>query len=145
MFVRSSIIFISGSSSFSAGIPFFSRRVFSNSLIEHLATYENQAKLAKESQRIGKHYFIQTPAYIFPLEPHFLFPFFHWLPVKIRVLALQKFNIGWYPRERNFQDAKQKVEEIRIMKLRELKNMFVNGKIIKEKLFGLTKSYIAHD
>ena len=34
--------------------------VHSNSLIEHLNTFDEQKKLAAEIQRIGKHYFLQT-------------------------------------------------------------------------------------
>ncbi|MGL1255153.1 methyltransferase domain-containing protein, partial [Vibrio parahaemolyticus] len=50
--------------------------VFSNSVIEHLYTWENQEKMAKEVLRVGKYHFIQTPNYWFPIEPHWVFPFF---------------------------------------------------------------------
>jgi len=49
--------------------------VFSNSVIEHLFTLQNQQKMASEVRRVGKNYFIQTPNYYFPIEPHWLFPF----------------------------------------------------------------------
>ncbi|MEO8209849.1 MAG: class I SAM-dependent methyltransferase, partial [bacterium] len=58
--------------------------VYSNSLLEHLNKSDEQKNLAKEIKRIGKHYFIQTPNYYFPLEPHFLFPFFQFLPEKMK-------------------------------------------------------------
>lgn len=50
--------------------------VFSNSVIEHLYTKENQISMAKEVNRVGKNYFIQTPNYWFPIEPHWVFPSF---------------------------------------------------------------------
>src|SRR5690554_5132707 len=42
--------------------------VFSNSVIEHLYTFENQQLMAKEIQRVGKRYFVQTPNKYFFLE-----------------------------------------------------------------------------
>ncbi|MBC8844888.1 class I SAM-dependent methyltransferase, partial [Escherichia coli] len=59
--------------------------VFSNSVIEHLYTWENQEKMAKEVLRVGKYHFIQTPNYWFPIEPHWVFPFFQFLPKSIRI------------------------------------------------------------
>src|SRR2546425_818767 len=56
--------------------------VFSNSVIEHLANYEQQERFAKEVRRVGKNLWIQTPAKSFVFEPHLLTPFFHWFPKK---------------------------------------------------------------
>jgi hypothetical protein len=116
--------------------------VFSNSLIEHLTTYENQIKFAETILRISKKHFIQTPAFIFPLEPHFLFPFFHWFSKNIRVFLVQHFNLGWYKKQDNLGEAKKLVDEIRILKKKELKDLFPNSKIVTEKMFFITKSYI---
>ncbi len=116
--------------------------VFSNSLIEHLTTYENQIKFAETVQRISKKHFIQTPAFIFPLEPHFLFPFFHLFSRNIRVFLVQHLNLGWYKKQKNKREAEKLVDEIRILKKNELKDMFPNSEIITEKIFFITKSYI---
>ena len=48
--------------------------VFSNAVIEHVETLENQRRMAAEIQRVGRRYFVQTPNKYFPLEPHFLTP-----------------------------------------------------------------------
>src|SRR5690606_18576065 len=50
--------------------------VFSNSVIEHLYSLENQKKMASEIRRVGKKYFIQTPNKYFFIEPHYALPFF---------------------------------------------------------------------
>jgi hypothetical protein len=116
--------------------------LFSNSLIEHLATYNNQKKFAFTATRIAKYYFIQTPAFIFPLEPHFLFPFFHWLPKTFRIFLVKRFNLGWYNKEANNKKAKKLINEIRILKKYELKVLFPQSKIIVEYLSIFPKSYI---
>ena len=51
--------------------------VFSNSVIEHLGTFEKQTAFANECMRVGKRYWVQTPAQEFPIEPHYIAPFIH--------------------------------------------------------------------
>jgi len=40
--------------------------VFSNSVIEHVGSYQDQEKMALEIQRVGKVFFVQTPNYYSP-------------------------------------------------------------------------------
>ena len=40
-----------------------------------------RAAFAAELRRVGRGWFVQTPGVSFPLEPHALLPFAHWLPV----------------------------------------------------------------
>ncbi|MBL1214837.1 MAG: hypothetical protein HND52_15880 [Ignavibacteriae bacterium] len=115
---------------------------FSNSVIEHLPTFDEQKQMAESILRIAPYHFIQTPAYIFPVEPHFLFPFFHWLPEFIRIKLLQNFRLGWYEKLPEFHRAETLVKSIRIMKKRELKKMFPGSHIITEYVLFLPKSYI---
>src|SRR5690554_707519 len=68
--------------------------VFSNSVIEHLYSYENQVLMAKEIQRVGKNYYIQTPNKYFFIEPHYLLPFFQFLPRKIKLFVLSKTRLS---------------------------------------------------
>jgi hypothetical protein len=53
--------------------------VISNSVFEHIPP-QARAQVAREARRVGKRGFIQTPAREFPIEPHFVMPFIHWLP-----------------------------------------------------------------
>ena len=59
--------------------------VFSNSVIEHLFSKQNQEKMANEVKRVGKNYYIQTPNKFFPIEPHWVLPFFQFLPFGVKV------------------------------------------------------------
>ena len=46
--------------------------VFSNSVIEHLGTWERQQRFAAEARRVGRRLWVQTPAREFFIEPHLL-------------------------------------------------------------------------
>lgn len=116
---------------------------FSNSVIEHVGTFEDQKEMAKEMQRVGKVFYLQTPSYYFPIEPHFLVPFFHWLPVSFRIWIVVKFSPGWYGKCNGDEKlASEVVNSIRLMTYSELKELFPTCKIKKEKFLGITKSYI---
>ena len=54
--------------------------VFSNSVIEHVGDTQQQTKMLSEAKRVGKRYFVQTPNFFFPIEPHFHVPGFQFLP-----------------------------------------------------------------
>ncbi|MBA4406633.1 methyltransferase type 11 [bacterium] len=116
--------------------------VVSNSVMEHLGTFNQQREMAENIKRVGRYYFIQTPAFIFPFEPHFLFPFFHWLPKWVRVKLVQNFNLGWFTKQKSKEDAQRLVNSIRILKKKELKRFFQNFEIISERLWFFTKSYL---
>jgi ubiquinone/menaquinone biosynthesis C-methylase UbiE len=118
--------------------------VFSNSVIEHVGEYDDQRQMAKEVQRVGKRYFIQTPNKYFPLEPHFLFPFFQFLPINIRVLLLQSFKLGWFSKTPDKAKAREIVESIRLLDKREFLSLFPNAEVYEEKIFGMTKSFVVY-
>ncbi len=114
--------------------------VFSNSVIEHLFTRENQAKMAKEIRRIGKYYFVQTPNIHFPLEAHWRFPFFQYMPVPLRVFMTRHFDLGRFPKARDKAFAQQRVDEIKLLSEKQMKKLFPDGQCYREKFLGMTKS-----
>ena len=115
--------------------------VFSNSVIEHVGDYEQQRQMADEVRRVGKRYFVQTPNRFFPIEPHFLFPFFQFLPLPMRVFLLTHFNLGWYKRITDKEKAVEVATEITLLSSRKFRSLFPDAKMHKEKFFGLTKSF----
>jgi len=118
--------------------------VFSNSVIEHLGNYEDQKNLAGEIIRIGKKYFIQTPNYYFPVEPHFMFPMFQFLPKPLKIMLLTNFNLGWHKKCINKADALNLINSIRLLKMNEILSLFPDSNIYKEKFLFLTKSFILY-
>ena len=116
--------------------------VFSNSVIEHIGDYHEQRLMAEEVKRVGKNFFLQTPNYYFPIEPHFLFPFFQFLPLRIKVWMITHSNIGWYKKVTEKQKAIDIFNSIRLLSKKELIDLFPGSDIYEEKIFGLTKSFM---
>jgi hypothetical protein len=117
--------------------------VFSNSVIEHVGSFENQRRMANEIRRIGRRYFVQTPNKRFPLEPHFLFPWFQYLPLQARAWLVNHFDVGWYRRITDSDAARREVESIRLLTRRDFAELFPDALIHEERIGPLTKSFVA--
>lgn len=118
--------------------------VFSNSVIEHVYTYENQVKMAQEIQRVGKRYFIQTPNKYFPIEAHYAIPFAQYMPKGLVFFLLTKTRLSRLSKWKA-EDAQQYLDEIRLLNEKEMKALFAGAKILKEKTLGMVKSLTAHN
>jgi ubiquinone/menaquinone biosynthesis C-methylase UbiE len=118
--------------------------VFSNSVIEHLHNFKNQQKMAQEVQRVGIYHFIQTPNKYFLIEPHFLFPLFQFLPKSLKYLLLTKTKLS-RGKKWNKKFAKEYIQEIRLLSLKEMKYLFPNSKNKTERFLGMSKSYTLHN
>lgn len=115
---------------------------FSNSVIEHLGTRDNQLKAAAEAMRVGRRLWIQTPNRWFPIEPHYLMPFVHWLPAPIQRRILRNFSVwGWVTRPSQ-GEVDAMVDEIRLLSASDLRESFPGCEIRRERFLGLTKSLI---
>jgi hypothetical protein len=116
---------------------------FSNSVIEHLFTFDNQAAMAREVRRVARAFWVQTPNFWFPVEPHFLVPVWHWLPEEARVAILRRRGVGWAGRCPDPEKARAIVQEHRLMRRRELARLFPGADIVPERFGGLVKSWTA--
>ena len=68
------------------GLPFADDEfdlAYCSSVIEHVPR-ELRAAFARELRRVARGWYVQTPAFSFPVEPHALLPAAHWLPVALR-------------------------------------------------------------
>jgi len=118
--------------------------VFSNSVIEHVGDWERQGAFAAEARRVGKRLWIQTPALECPLEPHYLAPFVHWLPVAMRRRLLRWFTPwGWMTRPSR-EEIDDTIAHTRLLSKKQMKTLFPDCRIITERLlWAIPKSYIA--
>jgi len=116
---------------------------FSNSVIEHLFTLENQRRMASEMQRVGKAFWVQTPNFWFPMEPHFHVPGWQWMPVSLRVSIIRRWRCGWMGPCPDASQAREQVEEVRLLTKSELITLFPAATLIPERFCGLVKSWTA--
>ena len=118
--------------------------VYSNSVIEHVGDYNDKMQMAKEIQRVGKKYFVQTPNFYFPIEPHFVYPFFQFLPREIKVWILMHFGRR-RKKVATREQALSIVNRINLLTKKEFSKFFPKAIIFEEKFWGLTKSFIAYE
>ena len=117
--------------------------LFSNSVIEHVGTLAKQQNFAREVRRVGVKLWIQTPAFAFPIEPHYLAPFMHWLPWSVRKLLLP-FTPPVIFRSMPISEFYATMKTTRILKKKEFSDLFPDCVILTERLFGvIPKCYIA--
>ena len=110
-----------------------------NSVIEHVPPVD-RAQLVSEIRRVSKYYFIQTPAFVFPIEPHFLVPGLHWLPRSVGLMAA-KVSPWRFLSKPPPGHVTSYFNEITILKRSELVGYAPDAAIFTERLAGLPKSY----
>ena len=113
-----------------AGLPFAENEfdlVYCSSVIEHVPP-ARRAAFAAEVRRVGRGWFVQTPAFSFPLEPHSLLPGAHWLPPALR---RPYWRLG----------AAEGWEEISLLRRAEMEELF-GAPALAERVGPLVKSWV---
>jgi SAM-dependent methyltransferase len=102
---------------------------YSSSLVEHLPP-EARLAFAAELRRVASGWYVQTPAFSFPIEPHALLPFAHWLPPRLR-RPYWRLGVagGW--------------EQIALLRRPELEALLPGGRLHAERVLGFAKSWIS--
>ncbi len=111
------------------GLPFAANEfelVYCSSVIEHVPPERREA-FAAELRRVGRGWYVQTPAWSFPIEPHALLPLAHWLPARLR---RPYWSLG----------AAGKWEEIELLRREEIESLF--GPALPERAGPLVKSWV---
>lgn len=114
--------------------------VHANSVIEHVGAWDDMARMASELARVGRTGWVQTPAWAFPIEPHYRLPFLHWgaAPVRRAVLGL----VGPY-RRASLAERRRHVDRINLLTRAEVAALFPEAEIWTERFALLSKSYVA--
>jgi SAM-dependent methyltransferase len=98
------------------------------------AAWENQKALADEIRRVGRQYFVQTPARGFPVESHTWLPFFDYLPRPFQIKVMFITNKFW---------IKQAIPDFNLLDEKQMAELFPDAEIVFERKFGLVKSIMA--
>ncbi len=101
---------------------------YANSVIEHIAP-DSRAAFAREVRRVARGWYVQTPAFGFPVEPHSLLPAAHWLPA------------SWRRRYWRLGASGSDPDAISLLGRREFEALF--GPAFAERFGPLAKSWIA--
>lgn len=100
---------------------------YSSSVVEHVAPARREA-FARELRRVSRGWWVQTPAWSFPVEPHALLPVAHWLPPALRRPYWRLGVAGAW-------------EDIHLLRRGELEALF--GPALAERIGPLVKSWIS--
>ena len=104
--------------------------VYSSSVVEHIPR-ARRAAYAAEVRRVGRGWWVQTPAWSFPVEPHALLPGAHWLPEPVRERYWRLGVAGaWEP-------------DLRLLRHGELAALLPGGAVVAERVGPLAKSWIS--
>jgi len=115
---------------------------FSNSVIEHVGTWESQQRFAAEVRRVARRYFVQTPNRRFFFEPHLLTPFVHWLPRPLlRRMIRNGTVLGWVVRPHE-ADVEAYMRDTRLLTRGEVEDLFPDGRLVVERFCGMPKSFV---
>jgi len=102
--------------------------VHSNSVIEHVGDWTRMEAMAGEVRRLAPSYFVQTPNYWFPVEPHYKMPFVQFLPALLR---------------NRIRDAVFPNDSIELLRPGQMRSLFPDAALWRERVAGLTKSLVA--
>ena len=112
------------------GLPFADGEfdlAYCSSVIEHVPR-ELRAAFARELRRVARGWYVQTPAFSFPVEPHALLPAAHWLPIALRRPYWRLGVAGDW-------------EEIALLRRAEMAALF--GDPVAERVGPLVKSWVS--
>jgi hypothetical protein len=115
----------------------------SNSVIEHLGGWANMERFAAETRRVARRYYVQTPYFWFPIEPHLSAPLVHWAPDLMQARWLIKRGHAFVAQTIDIASAMRAVQDARLLDKTMMRHLFPDAQMEDEKVAGLTKSLMA--
>jgi hypothetical protein len=91
--------------------------VYSNAVLEHLPSQDHVKRFAAEVQRVGKGWFVTTPNFWYPADPHYHLPFLQWLPDSTQQRLVASLGITPY-------------DHIHLLTSAELRKLFPGGTVV---------------
>lgn len=116
--------------------------VFSNSVLEHVGGHQRRARFAEAVHELALRHWVQTPYRYFPVEPHFLFPGYQFLPLAARVRIVRRWPLLHSP-PGDRSSALRIALGVELLSRTEMAHYFPHSDIREERIGGLVKSLIA--
>ncbi|HEY2202850.1 MAG TPA: class I SAM-dependent methyltransferase [Pseudonocardia sp.] len=117
--------------------------IFCNSLIEHVGGASRRRLLADFIRESSPRYWVQTPYRYFPIEPHWIFPGFQFLPLSTRAALSRRWPL-MHTRAADWRGGVEAALDVELLSLTELHYLFPDAAVAKERFAGLTKSIVAY-
>jgi hypothetical protein len=120
-------------------LPFADRQfdiLFSNAVVEHAGSTEQQRFFIEEAVRVSRRFFITTPNRWFPVEMHTALPLLHYLPAPLHRRALSVLGHEYWATE----------DHLNLLDARSLRGLFGSRKVTIEavRLGGVVSNLIAY-
>jgi len=116
--------------------------VFSNSVIEHVGGHAQRVKFAGEVHRLAPRHWVQTPYRYFPVEPHWLFPGFQFLPVSARAEISRRWPLV-HTRSASHAAGVAAAMGVELLSRTEMAAYFPDSALRYERVAGVVKALIA--
>jgi hypothetical protein len=117
--------------------------VHSNSVIEHVGSWDQMKSMAREIRRLAPHYYVQSPYFWFPFEPHYTRIGYHWLPQNMQAKRLLARQHGFVERQPDIDAAMKTVQHTALLDKGQFAFLFPDARMEHEIFLGVTKSLIA--
>jgi hypothetical protein len=116
--------------------------VFSNSVIEHVGGHVPRMRFAEAVHKLADRHWVQTPYRYFPIEPHWLFPGFQFLPPNVQAEVAARWPLAHTP-SNGRDDGLQGALAVELLSRTEMSFYFPDSTLRFERMAGLVKSLIA--
>jgi hypothetical protein len=93
--------------------------------------------------RVAPSYVVQTPNYWFPYEPHFRLPFIQYLPKALQAELALKLQLNAEGKLESRFEARDFINHNSMLSFGEMRKLFPDCEIQRERFLGLTKSLLA--
>lgn len=117
--------------------------VHSNSVIEHVGNRADMQRYADNVRRMAPRYYVQTPNFWFPFEPHFRLIGFQYLPEAMRVWIIRNFSVGFFDKVPDYEEALGVIRHHQLVSVSEMRRFFPDAEVKFEKVGPFNKSIMA--
>ena len=115
--------------------------VVSNSCIEHVGGHERRLRFCETVRAAADRHWVQTPYRYFPIEPHWVFPGFQFLPAPARIRISKSWPLGHI--RSTVDSAWADVSWVELLSISDMRGYFPDSTLWLERWAGVVKSLVA--